>query len=113
MKRIVASLLAVGALGAALPAAAAPWQNINQRQDQIERRIDRGIRDGSLTRREAANIRRQLISLERLEDRYRRNGLSNWERADLNRRFDALARQIRYERHDSQARNDRYYRNYR
>jgi hypothetical protein len=110
MKRIVASLLAIGALGVALPAAAAPWQNINQRQNQLERRIDRGVRDGTLTRFEARDLRRQFVSLERLEHRYRRNGLSNWERRDLDRRFDALSAQIRYQRHDFQARNDRRYR---
>ena len=44
------------------------------------------------------------ISLARLEARYRRDGLSQWERADLDRRFDRLSAQIRYERRDRDGR---------
>ena len=80
------------------------WVSINQRQRQLDRRIDQGIRNGQLTRREAQSLRREFHQLARLEDRYRRNGLSRWERHDLDRRFDALEARIRYERRD----RDRY-----
>jgi len=108
MKRVIASLLAIGAVAAAAaPAAAQPWQSINQRQAQLDRRIDVGVRNGDLTRKEAARLRNEFLDLKRLEARYRIDGLSVRERADLDRRFDQLSRQIRAERHDRQeARHD-------
>ncbi len=80
------------------------WMNINQRQAQLDRRIDRGVRNGQITRREAIGLRSEFQAIARLENRYRVNGLSQWERADLDRRFDTLSARIRYERHDG----DRY-----
>lgn len=102
MKKLLIPLLAASALaGAALPAAAAPWPSINQRQAQLDHRIDVGVRNGSLTRREAANLRAEFHGIVRLEARYRRTGgLQAWERRDLDRRFDILSARIRYERHD-------------
>ncbi|KRB40667.1 hypothetical protein [Phenylobacterium sp. Root700] len=80
------------------------WMNINQRQEQLDRRIDRGVRNGSITRGEAYRLRNEFQTIARLEHRYRANGLSGWERADLDRRFDRLSAQIRWERNDG----DRY-----
>lgn len=80
------------------------WTAIDQRQAQLDRRIDRGLRSGQLTRNEAYRLRSEFQTIARLETRYRAGGLSQWERADLDRRFDALADRIRWERRDS----DRY-----
>lgn len=76
------------------------WQSINQRQHQLDRRIDRGVHNGSLSRREAGRLRAEFGQLVRLEASYRRGGLNRYERADLDARFDRLAARIRYERHD-------------
>ena len=119
MKTVLASLAAVAALSAvAAPAFAQPyesgrydrqydrrdddrgWQSINQRQAQLDRRIDRGVRSGDLSHREATRLRAEFRDIARLEARYRVNGLSFRERADLDRRFDRLSAQIRYERRD-------------
>lgn len=100
MKKILIPIVAVSALAAATLPAVASAQPVNQRQDQLERRIDMGLRNGSLTRQEAYRLRAELRDTERLEHRYRRGGLSGWERADLDRRFDRISAQIRYERHD-------------
>ncbi|MBX3480295.1 MAG: hypothetical protein KF842_07835 [Caulobacter sp.] len=78
------------------------WTNINQRQARLDARIDAGVRDKSLTAREAAQLRSDFRDLERLETRYRRGGLSNSERADLDRRFDALSARIKSNRADNQ-----------
>ena len=78
------------------------WMSINDRQDRLDDRIDRGVRNGRLTRREAASLRSEYRTIARLETHYRANGLSNWERADLDRRFDALAARIRWDRTDGQ-----------
>lgn len=112
MKRILLSLAALAAVSAApLAAQAAPWQSINQRQADLEQRIDRGVRTGQLTRPEAARLRDEFRSISRLEASYRRsNGLSPRERADLDARFDRLSRQIQAEKHDRQDRHDRDHR---
>jgi Ni/Co efflux regulator RcnB len=119
MKKILVSVLAVSTIAAAVPAAAQGygngWQNINQRQANLDRRIDQGIRNGQLTRGEAVRLRAEFRDIARLEARYRRGGLSNWERSDLDRRFDALSARVRWERRDNQdyGRNDRDNRDYR
>ncbi len=105
MKTFLAMAAAVGALTLAAPAAAQSyggWQPINQRQAQLDHRIDQGVRNGALTRREASNLRAEFNQIARIEADYRRNGLSAWERADLDRRFDNLSARIRYERNDRQ-----------
>ena len=110
---VLAPMLALAAASAALPAAAqsdrhAPahqvnyggWQAINARQADLDRRIDQSLRSGQLSRREAARLRSEFNSLARLEASYRRGGLTTWERADLDRRFDLLSAQVRHERRD-------------
>jgi len=85
------------------------FQTINQRQQRLDWRIERGLRDGSLTRREARRLRDDFREIAGLEARYRAGGLSGWERADLDRRFDRLEYLVRRERRD----NDYGYSNYR
>lgn len=116
MKRIVLSLMAAASLGAAAAPAFAQgprpsdWQPLSQRQDNIEHRIDDGIRSGQLTRREARSLRDQFHDLLRLEDRYRRDGLNPRERADLERRYDALSDRVRFDRHNDDLRHNGDYR---
>ena len=101
MKKYLAIAVAAAALATAAPASAQSWQSINERQDRLDSRIDAGVRNGSLTRREAVQLRAEFNDLARLEAHYRRsNGLSRSERADLDRRFDDLSARIRYERND-------------
>ena len=76
------------------------WQNINARQAMLDRRIDQGVRNRTITRAEAVRLRAQFNQIARLEVSYRRGGLSAWERNDLDRRFDRLSAQVRYERRD-------------
>jgi hypothetical protein len=105
MKKFILMLAGLGIATTALPAAAQSWQPVNQRQAQIERRIDQGIRNGSLSRREAVSLRGEFRGIARLEQRYRRsNGLSLTERRDLDRRFNALSQKVRVDRHDRNGR---------
>ncbi|MGE3303320.1 MAG: hypothetical protein AB7M12_09425 [Hyphomonadaceae bacterium] len=85
-------------------APAAYATNVNQRQANIEMRINMGLRNGSLTRFEAQRLRGELRNIDRLEARYRMGGINRWERADLDRRLDNLSRQVRFDRHDYQNR---------
>ena len=117
MKKILLSIAAVSAIAAAVPAAASaqsygydrgPDRGYDRgRQDvggdrvaRLDQRIDVGIRSGGLSRNEAWRLKGDLRETARLESRYRRGGLSGWERADLDRRLDQISSQIRYERHD-------------
>jgi len=104
--KIVTALLAAATMAVALPATvnAQGWQSINQRQANLYSRIDMGVRNGSLTRREASSLKTRFANIQRMEYRYRRNGLTMAERRDLDRRFDALSRSIRLQRHDRQTR---------
>jgi len=108
MKRLTLSLLAATAALAVAPVAAqaAPWMSINQRQANLDQRIDQGVRSGELTRQEAYRLRAEFRDLNRLERHYRRSGghLDYRERADLDRRFDRLSAQVRVEKHDYQRR---------
>ena len=118
MKKLLIPALALAVASAALPAAAQSydrhgpsrghgyeqsyngWNAISQRKHNLDRRIDQGVRNGQLSRREATRLRGEFSSILRLEANYRRGGLTAWERADLDRRFDRLSAQVRSERND-------------
>jgi hypothetical protein len=108
MKRILLSVAAVSAVLAATPmaASAGPWEPISQREVNLDRRIDQGVRSGELTRPEAHRLRAELNDLARLEADYRHSnfGLSPAERRDLERRFDQLSAQVYAQKHDGQVR---------
>lgn len=77
------------------------WSELDARQAQIDRRIDRGLRTGRITRQEAMRLRAEFRQVARLERRYRSDGhLSYSERADLDRRFDRLEMAVRHEARD-------------
>ena len=110
MKKLILATAAFGALGMASTASAAtynpPQMNINQQERDIASRIDQGVRNHSLTANEARSLRSQLKDVERLEARYRKGGLTRWERADLERRLNVLSQRVRTERHDRDFRGD-------
>ena len=80
--------------------------SINQRQERLERRLQRGVMRGDLTRNEARRLHMQAREVAYMEARYRVNGLNGWERADLDRRFDRLEAMLRFERRDGDDRRD-------
>jgi len=116
MKRVLLSMATVAALATAMPAAAQGFgggfavQGGGARfnDDRIEMRINQGIRDGSLTRNEARNLRAQLRDVRGLERAYMRDGrITAFEARDLDRRYAALNMRLRWERNDGQHRNAR------
>jgi hypothetical protein len=108
MKVFGIALAAAGLALAGAPAiaTASPWQSINQRQANMNQRINQGIRSGALNRSEASRLRSRFANLNRLEYRYRHSGggLTMWERRDLDHRFDMLSRSIRLQKNDRQMR---------
>ena len=81
------------------------WQPINARQRDLNFRINQGMRNGSLSRVEASRLRMEFNHIARLEASYRRGGLNNYERADLDRRLDRLNARVFAEERD---RNNHY-----
>lgn len=69
-------------------------------QARLAQRIDRAAYSGRISRREAQALRYQLDEYQRIEWRYRRDGLSRWEREDLQRRLDRIERDLREDRRD-------------
>lgn len=105
VKTVLAAVIATAAIATPMAASAAPWQSINQRQANLDRRIDQGVRSGALNRNEAQRLRTEFRDIARLEANYRRsNGLQARERIDLDRRFDALSRRVLVEKNDRQRR---------
>ena len=104
MKTLGLIIAGLGLATTAVPASAQAWQGINARQAQLDQRIDQGVRSGSLTRAEASRLRSDVRGLARLEQRYRANGLTRWERQDLQRRIDTITARVRFEKHDRQDR---------
>ena len=72
-----------------------------ERRAALETRIDAGIRDGSLSRTEAARLRGEYDALVQLETRYLADGrLTTQERNDLRDRYRALSQRVGDERND-------------
>lgn len=76
---------------------------------QLSQRVDRGIRNGDLNRREADYFRREIQQLRYLDQRFSYGGYDWRERQQLDQRIDRLRQQLRYERNDGDRRwgNDR------
>lgn len=79
-------------------------RNINQRQENQQDRIARGINSGQLTSREAARLERQQTRLNSREARYRASGgrLTSRERQKLRRTENRDSRRIYRQKHDRQ-----------
>jgi hypothetical protein len=110
MKKVLIAAGAFSALAMALPAAAQPYggDGIHQQFQRLEMRIERGVERGVLTRQEARGLRHEFRQLVHLDAQYRRDGLSRWEYADLDRRVQGLQARIRWERRDGEQRYGRY-----
>ncbi len=66
-----------------------------QRRAALDQRIDTAVRDGSLDRREADQMRREYEEIVRLEAQYSANGnMSQQQRSDLRMRYRALNQRI-------------------
>ena len=116
MKRVLMAVAALSTLAAASTAAAQPYrgggydrgygggydQDYGQRNQgqRLEARIQRAAQNGSISWREARSLQFQVDQVQRLEWRYRQNGMSGWEVRDLERRYDDIRQRIRWERSD-------------
>ena len=112
MRKFLISAVLLSSVAISAPAAAQyrgghgfQGSNIERQLDQIEQQIDR-LRDRRLiSRDEAFRLERRAEQIDRLHDRYRRNGLSHGERRDLQSRIHNLRQQVQSERREG--RHDR------
>jgi hypothetical protein len=122
MNKLLLSMAAVGAIAVAAPAASQNWSNpnagggmgISNRIAQLDARVQAGIRSGEINRTEARSLRMQIRQLQRLEQQYSYNGLTQSERQDLQQRLRMLRQDIRiadngrYDRDNRYSWDDRY-----
>jgi hypothetical protein len=122
MNKFIATMAAASALVIAAPAAAQPGYggqqdsyrggnadaNLSARINQLQMRLQVGVQNGSISRREAMPLRQQLRQLTQLERQYARNGISGQERGELQRRMRDLRQGIRRADGNDQARWDGY-----
>jgi hypothetical protein len=96
--RIIAALIGIGTIAGASQA-----QTVDQRHYDQQRRIDHGLRNGSMTPVEAHRVERQQRSIDRQEARmrYRDGGrLNGYDRAMLQHREDRASRHIYRAKHN-------------
>ena len=95
-----------GGYGGPAVAIAQPGVDLERRDAINNERIEHGIRNGQITRREAFRLREQQERIERMEARARADGVvTERERARIEFAQNELSRNIRFEKHnDRQAR---------
>ena len=95
MKKLFIAMAAVSALAIGAPAAAQyAGGSVQARLQQLQVRLDAGVRSGAISRGEAIRLREQLRQLTRLDWQYRRGGYSRAEIAALDQRIQAVRRQL-------------------
>ncbi len=96
-------------LGALLLPFAAQAKNINQSQKEQRQRIQQGVHNGTLTKREARHLRQREAKISRTEARDRRDGgrLTPAERTRLQQRLNRTGNAIYGQNHDAQGRTAR------
>jgi hypothetical protein len=116
MNKLLLSMAAVGAIAVAAPAASQSWSNsnagggmgISNRIAQLDARLSAGIQSGEINRSEARSLRMQVRQLQRLEQQYSYNGLTQSERQDLQQRLRELREDIRMADNGRYDRDTRY-----
>jgi hypothetical protein len=118
MNKLLLSMAAVGAIAAAAPAAAQYGYNsdvraggavgVSNRIAQLDARLQAGIQAGVIDRTEARSLRMQMRQLQRLEQQYSYNGLTQAERQDLQMRLRELRQDIQMADNGRYDRDNRY-----
>ncbi len=114
MKRIYAGILTVLSFSAAAafaqtanPATPVTGKTIQERKDNQQKRIAQGVKSGSLTPRETANLEKKeaKINKEERRDRAANGGkLTTGEKAKINHQQNKLSKQIYNKKHNAKKR---------
>lgn len=87
-------------LALAAAAWAGPPDQIRGRMDNLQQRIDEGVKSGTLTGQEAKGVQNQLNSIRKGFDSAVKNGLSDREAKHFNQRLDTLSKEVYKQKHD-------------
>lgn len=108
MRKFVISAALIAAATVAAPASAQSYRyhggQIERQVDQIENRIHRAAERRVISKREASRLLGQANQIDRLADRYGRDGINSREHRDLQNRLAQLQQQLRWERQDRDGR---------
>jgi uncharacterized protein HemX len=105
MKRTALVLAMIVAGAGAANAYGTSTRDIDAAQAREAARIQQGVRDGSLTRREAAGLQSEQRRIQQMESRAKADGhISRAEHDQIRRAQESASRHIYQERHDSQRR---------
>src|SRR3954469_20524027 len=108
LRLIPYAVLTAGSMVAASGAYAQSMYDINQRQDVQQDRIDRGVRDGQITRSEQYRLEQGERQIDRAQSRAMADGhVTPQERARIDRMTDRESREIYQQSHDRQQSWDR------
>jgi hypothetical protein len=101
MKHIILALMTTALLVPAF------GEGIKQREGNQKDRIQQGVQNGSLTKREATRLRKQEHEVRQdvRQDRRDGGGLSPREKAQITHEQDQASRRIAKQKHDGQTRN--------
>ena len=103
MKRTLLAIAMITAGAGAANAWGSSTPSIDRTQANQEARIRQGLRDGSLTRREAAKLESEQRRIQTLESRAKLDGVvTRGEAAQIRRAQESASRHIYQERHDSE-----------
>lgn len=101
---LMSAVLSVAAVAVAVPASAQAWraQPRIQREIQsdingLDRQITRAIERGTVSRRDAKDLRREASNLQRTFNRFSRDGLDRREVEQLESQVNGLHRRLRLE----------------
>lgn len=105
-KTLAALLSLAFAGGAFAQAPAQPAQEqVIQRQVNQQQRVENGLKDGSLTTREAGQIEKKESGLDRMIARDSKDGISAKEQKQINARENAISRDIARDTHNARRGN--------
>jgi HAMP domain-containing protein len=107
MRKFMLSIVVASTAFAAVPASAQVWQlqptirrEIQSDINQLQRRIDRAQQRRTISVREARGLRQQARDVQRLYNRYGRNGFTRNEVYQLEVEVNRIRQQLRLERRD-------------
>jgi uncharacterized membrane protein YebE (DUF533 family) len=100
--------LSVVGLVVAMPAFAQSTPGIDQRQENQQRRIDKGVESGALTPKEAERMEKGQARVQAKEDAARADGVvTKKERAQVHRAQNKQSARIYRQKHDRQTDRNR------
>ena len=97
------TLLAAGAMAVPASAQVQSTPRVDQRQANQERRIEQGVKSGSLTQKEAARLEKGQAHVQKMENKAAADGkVTRKERERLEHAQNNQSRKIYREKHDKQ-----------